>query len=105
MQLTEVVKRWQELAMRQDLIGQEVQFDNRVGDCLDKGSIGRIMVENGYVRIESPEMEKAYRENRAWSPGISFKLDEDRYPEYIGGMIFCDLDEYRQVRIAPPAAA
>ena len=94
-----VRQAWQELANRSDLIGQEVVFDNRVGDCVDKGIIGRIAVEGEFVTIESPEIEIAYKEGRAWSPNIRFKIDEERDPHLVGDTIFCDLDERRQIRI------
>ncbi len=94
------VLRWQELAERQDLVGKKVVFDNRIGDCKDEGTIRRITVEGDHVTIESDEIEAAHKAGQTWSPNISFKLDDERYPEVIGDTIFCDLDDRRQVRIS-----
>ena len=90
---------WQELANRPDLIGREVVFDNRIGDCVDKGTISKIIVNGNFVIIESSEIAAAYGAGLNWSPNIRFKIDEDRDPQLIGDTIFCDLDDYRQIRI------
>jgi hypothetical protein len=100
MSIQSVELAWQELASRSDLIGKEFVFDNRIGDEQEKGTIRRILVEGGYVTIESPEIEAAYKQNRAWSPSIKFRVDEERDPHQIGDTIFCDLDDHRQVRIS-----
>ena len=96
-----VEKAWQALAGRADLIGKEVVFDNRVGGGDPaKGTIEKIVVENGYVTIESPEMKAAHTAGHGWTPNISFKIDEERDPHVVGRTIFCDLDDRRQIRIS-----
>jgi hypothetical protein len=100
MSIESVERAWQELACRSDLVGKKVVFKNRVADSEDQGTIRRIMVENGYVTIESPEIEAAHAAGHAWSPNIKFKLDEERDPHKVGDTIFCDLDERRQIRIS-----
>lgn len=100
MNTVSVEEAWRELALRSSLIGKEVVFDNRVGSCEDKGKIRKITVENGYVTIESPEIEAAHTAGRVWSPNIKFRLDDERDPHVVGNTIFCDLDENRQIRIS-----
>lgn len=100
MNTASIEEAWQELASRSDLIGKEVIFDNRLGGCEDKGMIKKITVENGYVTIESSEIEAAYAEGRTGSPNIRFKIDDERDPHVIGDTIFCDLDDDRQIRIS-----
>lgn len=98
--LLKVENLWKELAMRPELIGKEIVFDNQIGDTKDVGTIEKIMVEKGHVKIFVPEMAVAYAQERAWSPNIEFKIKDDREPQTIGDKIFCDLDERRQIRIS-----
>ncbi len=100
MSIQAAIDAWQELANRQDLIGKEVVFDNRIGDSTDRGTIRKISVSGSYFIIESGEIEAAYEAGRAWTRDISFKINEDRYPQLVGDVIFCDLDDYRQIRIS-----
>ena len=99
MNFQKVKDAWQELANRSDLVGQEVVFNNRIGDCVDRGTISKIVVSGEFVTIESPEIEAAYKRNEAWSPNIKFKISEERDPCLVGDTIFCDLDDYRQIQI------
>lgn len=96
--IEKVKEAWQKLAP--SLVGRKVEFDNRIADCKDVGTISRVIVEGDFVIIESPEIEAAHKAGRAWSKHIRFKVGEERYPELIGDTIFCDLDDDRQIRIA-----
>ncbi len=100
MGLQSVKKAWQDLAQRADIIGKDFVFDNRIGNCKDTGKIKAIIVEHDSVTIESDELARAHAEESAWSPNIRFKIDEERNPHLVGDIIFCDLDERRQIRIS-----
>lgn len=93
------IEAWQVLANDPDMIGKKVVFDNRIGDCKDEGTISKITVEGDRFTIESPEIQQAYDNGRAWSPTISFKIDEERDPHKVSNTIFCDIGENRQIRI------
>lgn len=95
-----IEQAWQRLVKTGVLIGKEVIFDNRVLDCVDKGTIREVVVKDGFVTIESLEIEAAHAAGRTWSPNIKFNIDEGREPQLIGGTIFCDLDDSRQIRIS-----
>ena len=102
MNLQPIEDRWKKLAERPDMIGRSFVYDNRVGSTKNEGTIGRIVVEGGYVTIESPELQQAHAQsanNSEWSPHIKFKIDEERDPHQVGDTIFCDLDDDRQIRI------
>ncbi len=100
MNIDGVRQAWQKLADRADLIGKEVIFENRIGDCVDRGTISRIRIDGDHVVIESPEIAAAHIAGNAWAPNIRFKIEEDRTPDLIGDTIFCDLDDnYRQIQI------
>lgn len=100
MQLAKVIEAWEQLVGSPDLIGREATYFDRIGDNEVKGTISAIRVENGFVIIECPEIAEQYRLGTGWAENISFRLNEDRYPELIGKSIFCDIDERQQVVIA-----
>jgi hypothetical protein len=89
------VKMWEALAMRADLIGKEVVFENRIGETTEKGRIRAIRVEAGYFVIESDPCEVGFK-----APQLKYRIDEERNPHQVDGTIYCDLDDdYRQIRI------
>lgn len=99
MNLQPIEDKWQALAERPDMIGRSFVYDNGVGSTKDQGTISKIVVEDGYVTIESPELARAHADNVGWAPHIKFKIDEERDPHQVGDTIFCDLDDDRQIRI------